>query len=196
MAFLAERFPDKISFGAVGGPGFLTDVVITNSGDEARDQVWQDERGEWDVSHAARLPVAYRPLQAFFRAAKGRANTFRFKDWSDFAVTAAEGKFVMLTSTTFQMVRRYTFGSQTVDRTIYLPVNATIAIVGGSSPSLATTGGVVTVSSGTPTGWSGEFDVHARFDTDKMKAVTIDRSGADLIIGWSSIPIVEVKGAP
>lgn len=194
MTFLAERFPPKISFGANGGPGFLTDIVITNGGVESRDQTRSMELGSWEVSHAARLPAAYKPLQAFFRLAGGRANTFRFKDWTDYTVAANEGKFVMLTSTTFQCVKRYTFGSQTFDRTIMLPVSP-ISVTGGTVASISYTTGIVTMTSGTPTAWTGEFDILARFDTDRMRAETIDRNPRDgLIIGWSSIPIVEVRG--
>lgn len=194
MAFIDIRFPPKISFGATGGPGFVTDVVITNSGVESRDQTRSIELGAWDVAHAARLPEAYRPLQAFFRLAAGRANTFRFKDWSDFEASSSEGKFTMLTSTTFQMYKRYTFGSSTFDRKIVLPVS-TVNVTGGSGVSVSYTTGVVTVSSGTPTAWAGQFDILARFDTDAMRVETIDRNGAggELIVGWSSIPVREVR---
>jgi len=192
VSFLDIQFPEAISYGAVGGPGFLTNVVITNSGNEFRDQVWSLERGSWDVSHAARMPDAYRPLQAFFRMARGRANSFRFKDHSDFTVGAGEGVFVMLTPTTFQMYKRYTFGAQTFDRKITKPV-ATPGITGGTLSGIDLTTGIVTMTSGTPTAWQGEFDCHCRFDTDQMKAESITRSGSVLIIGWSSIPIIEVR---
>lgn len=193
MSFLDIRFPPAISFHAVGGPGFLTNVVIVNSGSEFRDQVWSLERGTWEVSHAARLPAAYKPLQAFFRVARGRANSFRFKDWSDFSATASEGVFAMLTATTFQMYKRYTFGAQTFDRKIIRPVASTAVITGGTTTSVNYATGVVTVASGTPTAWAGEFDCHVRFDTDQMKAETIDKSGGEIVIGWSSIPIIEIK---
>jgi len=141
--------------------------------------------------------VLYRQLQAFFRVANGRANTFRFKDWSDFEATATEGRFIDADDDSpplvFQMVKRYMFGSYTFDRKIMLPVSGTVTVTGGTGASVNYSTGIVTVSSGTPTGWAGEFDVLARFDTDRMHAETIDRSGDDLIIGWSSIPILEVR---
>jgi uncharacterized protein (TIGR02217 family) len=192
MSFLDIQFPSAISFHAVGGPGFLTNVVIANSGQEFRDQVWSLERGSWEVSHAARLPTDYKPLQAFFRIARGRANSFRFKDWSDFAATSSEGVFTMLTSTTFQAWKRYTFGGQTFDRKITKLV-ATPTTTGGTVSSWALTTGIVTMTTGTPTAWAAEFDCHCRFDTDQMKAETIDKSGRELLIGWSSIPVIEVR---
>ena len=36
MAFREIQFPTKISFGAIGGPGFSTDVVTVRSGREKR----------------------------------------------------------------------------------------------------------------------------------------------------------------
>jgi uncharacterized protein (TIGR02217 family) len=188
MSFKDIQFPPNISFHAIGGPGFLTNVVIPNSGKEFRDSVWSLERGSWDVAHAARRPVDYQPLQAFFRVVKGRAYSFRFKDWSDFSAAAGEGLFIDAggSPSAKQMIKRYTFGSETFDRPITKPVSGKITT---DAVGLDYMTGIA--SSGTT--WNGEFDCHARFDTDQMKAETIDRSGAGLIIGWSSITIIEIK---
>lgn len=194
MPFIeTPRFPDAISYGAEGGATFLTDVVIVNSGAEYRNQVRSLELGRWDVSHAARLPAAYRPLAAFFRVAAGRANGFRFKDWTDFEVGSGEGVFTLLTATTFQMHKRYTAGAATYDRRIQKPVSGTVTVTGGTTPTVDYATGIVTVAAGTPTSWTGEFDVPCRFDTDEMRAITRDRAGDDLIIGWNAIPIVEIR---
>lgn len=198
MAFIeSPRFPDLVSFGALGGPGYQTDVVEVNSGAESRNQRWSMGRCQYEVSHAARLPTAYNALIAFFRNAKGRANAFRFKDWSDFSATASEGRFTSLSSTTFQMVKRYTSGSASEDRIITKPVSGTVTVTGGTLLSVNYTTGIVTMTSGTPTSWSGEFDVPCRFDIDVMKGEIIDkskRSGRNkFIMGWQSIPIIEVR---
>lgn len=200
MPFIeTPRFPEDISFGAIGGPGFLTDVVIVESGQEYRRQARALELGAWEVSHAARKPTQYRKLQAFFRVAAGRANAFRFKDWSDFEVSASEGRFAAIagdsSGATWQMVKRYTFGAYTYDRAIQKPVSGTVVVTGGSGHSIDYTTGILTEGAGEPTSWTGEFDVPCRFDTDVMKAETRDREGGygDLIIGWSTIPIVEVR---
>lgn len=191
MAFLDIRFPTNISFNAVGGPGFQTDIVMTNGGAESRNQVWQYELNEYEVSHAARLPVDYKALQAFFRVAAGMANTFRYKDWTDYQATTVEGKFVAIagSSTTWQMVKRYTSGAYTLDRKITKPVSG-LATASAGSIDFAT--GIVTNGS-MPAYWSGDFDNHCRFGTDKMRAETIDKSGGSLVIGWSSIPVLEVR---
>ena len=41
--------------------------------------------------------------------------------------------------------------------------------------------------------WSGEFDVPARFDTDRMVAINDSRTAAGLRIRWQDIPIVEIR---
>jgi uncharacterized protein (TIGR02217 family) len=41
--------------------------------------------------------------------------------------------------------------------------------------------------------WMGPFDVAVRFDTDTFDAEIIDRSGSDYIVGWSDVPLVEIR---
>lgn len=189
MAFIETRFPDDISYGATGGPGFQTDVVVVNSGHEQRNAAWQDARGAWDVAHGVRTKAQLATLIAFFRVMKGRANGFRFKDHQDFAAASGEGIFRALSATTFQMVKRYTLGGSVHDRDIAKPVSGTVLVTGGSGVSVNYTTGVVTVTSGTPTAWTGEFDVPARFDTDQMRTSII----AYNLHSWGQIPVVEIR---
>lgn len=189
MAFIETQFPSNISLGATGGPGFQTDVVSVNSGHEQRNAAWQDARGAWDVAHGVRTQAQMDELVAFFRVMKGRANGFRFKDWSDYTVGSGEGVFRTIDSTHFQLVRRYTTSGNNHDRDISKPVSGTLSITGGTVSSVDYTTGIVTMSSGTPTAWTGEFDVPCRFDTDQMK-VRIDLS---TIYTWGSIPVVEIR---
>ena len=194
MFIESPRFPDHVSMGALGGGSYRTDVVVVESGHEQRNQTWAQSRASYEVSHAARLPHEYEPLQAFFHAVGGRLHSFRFKDWTDYKATATQGAFVELTSTTFQMVKRYTAGALSRDRTISKPVSGTVTVTGGTTPTIDYTTGIVTVASGTPTAWAGEFDVPCRFDTDTMRGEIIDKNvGKGFIMGWNSIPIVEVR---
>lgn len=194
------RFPTRISFGAIGGPGFSTAVITSDGGHESRNAAWEQERARYEVGHNARRPEEWRPLLAFFRVVGGRRDSWRFKDWLDYTATVSEGVFQLIDSTHFQCAKRYTFGSNWdspadnyYDRLITKPCR-TISVVGGSSPTVDYDTGIVTVSSGTPTAWYGEFDLHCRFDTDEMRHTTIDKTpDGDLIVGWQSIPIVEVR---
>jgi uncharacterized protein (TIGR02217 family) len=192
MAFLDIRFPDGISYNAQGGPEFATDVVIVNSGAESRNQNWSQPRRVFEVSHAARMPADYKALQSFFHAVRGRADSFRFKDWTDYTAITGEGVFQEITNTTFQCYKKYTSGSVTFYRKITKPI-APIVVTGGTGVSVNYSTGLVTVSSSVPTAWTGEFDCHARFDTDEMRGEIVSRSGNNIIIGWNSIPIVELK---
>lgn len=193
MSFLDIQFPPKISLNAIGGPEFLTDIVIVASGAELRNQNWSSERLRYEVSHAARREVDWRQLQAFFRIVAGRAYSFRFKDWTDYQCAAGSGSFVTSTygsPTGNQMVKAYSFGGNTYYRPITKPINGTINLTGGGTLDYST--GVV--HGGTPTAWDGEFDVHVRFDTDAMKAETINKKDdGELLVGWQSIPVVEVR---
>ena len=147
----------------------------------------------YDVAHAARREAAWRKLQAFFLVCNGRANSFRFKDWTDYVCAAGDGIFQDADSgspTGQQMYKVYSFGGQTYYRKITKPVSGTITVTGGGT--LDYSSGIV--DGGTPTAWSGEFDVHARFDTDAMRSETITRTpDGELIVGWRSIPIIEVR---
>lgn len=189
MAFIDTRFPIDISYGATGGVGYKTDIVEMASGIEQRNSVWSQGKGVWDVSHGVKTQTQLDVLIAFFRNMKGKANGFRFKDWSDFSVTTGQGIFTSIDATHFQMYRRYTVAGNNSDRKITKPVSGTIIITGGAGVTLDYLTGIVTVTSGTPTAWTGEFDVPCRFDTDQMKV----NLTAFNIYTWGNIPVVEEK---
>lgn len=191
--YMDMRFPVDISLGAEGGAEFLTDIVIVASGAEARNQNWARQRYRYDVAHAARREEKWRRLQAFFLVACGRAHSWRYKDWTDYSARAGEGVFLPADTgspTGQQMYKLYTFAGQTYYRKITKPVSGKVTVSGGGALDYDT--GIV--AGGSPTAWTGEFDVHARFDTDSMQSETITKQGdGELIIGWRSIPIVEVR---
>lgn len=189
MAFIETRFPDDISLGATGGAGFQTDVIAVNSGFEQRNAAWADARCAFDVAHGVRTQAQLDTLIAFFRVMKGKANGFRFKDWSDYTVGSGEGIFTQIDSTHFQMWRRYTTAGNNHDREITKPVSGTITVNGGTVASIDYTTGIVTMTTGTPTSWTGEFDVPCRFDTDQMKATIIHYNA----FSWGQIPVVEIR---
>lgn len=131
MSFIeTPRFPDDIAYGAQGGPMYSTDLVAVASGYEKRNQNWADARLKWDVGYAVRTQTQYDALLAFFHAAKGRANGFRFKDHTDYAATVANGLIGAGvgdgTPGPFQLVKRYTSGSDTTDRAVKKPVSVAV----------------------------------------------------------------------
>lgn len=290
MSFIeTPRFPEDISYHALGGPGYLTDVVVVNSGAESRNQVWSQGRATYEVAHAARTPDKYTVLQAFFRAMKGKTHGFRFKDWTDYQVTVANGVIGAGLGTgypTGQMGKKYTAGALSETRNIVKPITTvapsiykngvlltegtaagqetpdlstgivtfyptsskTITAITKASPAVVTTStshgftngqtiyisgvigmtqvnsiafviGGVTANTFQLTGinstaystytsggtaslypqstdtltWSGEFDIPVRFDIDQMKGEIIDKANSGYIIGWQSIPLIEIR---
>lgn len=192
MSFLDIRFPPNISYNCSGGPMFSTDIVIMANGAEARNQNWAYERLTYDVAHAARKPVDWQALQAFFRIVRGRACSFRFKDWTDFTVTGTQGVFIAIDATHAYLAKRYTFSGQTFDRKLTKIVAGTYTPTGGSGLTLDYATGILTYAT-LPSTFVAEFDVHCRFDTDEMRAETKSMSGTELIVGWQAIPVVEVR---
>lgn len=128
MSFLElPRFPEGVSYGFLGGPEYNTEVVVTNSGDESRNQVWTNSRHKYEASHAARLPAQWRPLKAFFHTARGRANGFRLKDFTDFQCPDGAGTGVLAQGIgtgepILQMGKKYSAGANSTVRAILKPV--------------------------------------------------------------------------
>lgn len=198
MSFVEVQFPPDISYGATGGPMFSTDVTETFGGWEQRNINWSQARGQWNVSHGVKTDAQLAALLAFFRARRGKAIGFRFKDWSDFK---AQNQVIGTgngTQTAFQIVKSYTSGGNTADRTIKKPVAGTVqvykdGVLQTSGMTVSTTTGVVTFTSAPANGAlitaNFEFDVPARFDTDQMD-VNLETFGAS---SWAGIPIVEIR---
>lgn len=198
MAFHEVRFPDDIAYGATGGPEFATSVVATASGFEQRNINWSAARGRWDVASGLKKQTQLDTLISFFRARKGRAHGFRFKDWTDYKATAQALGTGNGTITTFQLIRTYSSGGSTDVRTITKPVAGTVkvylaGVLQASGWSVNTTTGVITFSTApandVAVSADYEFDVPVRFDTDRM-AVTIEQIN---LHQWSGIPILEIR---
>jgi uncharacterized protein (TIGR02217 family) len=209
VAFKNIRFPTGIRFGAVGGPAFKTGIAQAISGKTKRNANWSPPLRKYQVARACRTDALRQSLLSFFMVAEGRANTWRLKDPFDFEVAITEGVFSSLGSGRYQMVKRYsvtalTAGSPTVlytyDVDILLPVSGTIVVTGKTentdySIDYTAASGVLTLL-GSPTGsapvsWSGEYDVHARFDVDELQFTAQDRGEDGIIALANNVPIVE-----
>ena len=190
--FVEVQFPTDISYGATGGPMFLTDVVATVSGHEQRNSKWQQSRAKYNVASGIKTESQWQALIAFFRARRGRAIGFRFKDWSDYK--AENQPLKSLGGNDYQLVKQYVSGAVVYERDLTKPVPGSVklyadSILQASGWSIDTETGIVTTSiSGTLT-IDYEFDVPVRFDTDEM-AISVDSFDAG---NWSSIPLIEVR---
>ncbi len=198
MGFVETQFPTDISYGSSGGPEYATDIVASQSGHEQRNVNWQQARARFNVAHGVKTKAQLDALIAFFRARKGRAYGFRFKDWTDYQTS---GQLIGVgngTQTSFQLVKTYVSGAVTETRTITKPVSGTVQVYknnvlqsSGISINYAT--GVVTFVAPPATGVNVtanfEFDVPVRFDTDRLSA----RLEAYGVHSWLDIPLVEVR---
>lgn len=197
-SFHEVQFPPDISYGAAGGPGYSTSVVATVSGHEKRNANWAEARGKWNVAHGLKRRDQVAALIAFFRARKGRAHGFRFKDWTDFQALAQPLGIGDGANTEFQLVKHYASGGALESRVITKPVDGSVKVyMDGveqiSGVSVDGTTGIVTFAvapadSAVVTA-DFEFDVPARFDTDEMD-VTIETYD---LARWAQIPIVEIR---
>lgn len=87
-AFDDVEFPVAIGQGAIVTPTFSTGVVTTLSGHEKRNSDWSDAKLEFDAGPGIRSEDELRTLLEFFRARRGAAKGFRFRDPMDFSSNA------------------------------------------------------------------------------------------------------------
>lgn len=199
MGFAEVQFPPDISYGSSGGPEYATDIVVSVSGHEQRNVTWSQARARYNVAKGVKTREQLAALIAFFRARKGRAYGFRFKDWTDYAASMeliGNGDGMR---TQFQLVKRYASGSGQESRLIAKPVTGTVklyknSVLQTSGVSVDMTSGMVTFTTAPASGVfinaDFEFDVPVRFDTDRLSA-SLDSYGTH---SWQDIPLIEVRG--
>lgn len=198
MGFVETQFPADISYGSSGGPEYTTDIVTSQNGYEQRNIGWAQARARFNVAHGVKTKGQLDALIAFFRARKGRAYGFRFKDWTDYQASNQAIGIGNGVVTQFQLIKNYTSGGITEARIITKPVAGTIqiyknAVLQNTGVSIDTATGMVTFvtppASGVVITASFEFDVPVRFDTDRLSA----RLEAYGIHSWQDIALVEVR---
>lgn len=168
---------------------YSTRLTVVDSGAEQRVSLWSHGRLSFEIGYTAN-PVDFSVIIAFFRARKGRAFGFRFKDWSDYkAVNEPIGS-----GTSGQLLKTYTDAGGSEVRRITKPVDGSVIIKNSLAATMTftldVTTGLYTITSPTspPYTWSGQFDVPVRFDVDKLSFVQ-DSIGSRTL---QSLPIVEV----
>jgi len=196
--FHEVQFPPDISYGASGGPGDSTTVVTTVSGYERRNANWAAARGRWNVAHGLKKREQVATLIAFFRARRGRAYGFRFRDWTDYQALAQLIGVGDGATKTFQLIKRYASGGEIEARIIAKPVTGTVKITldgveAASGWSVNTSTGLVTFTTAPAAGVQVtadfEFDVPVRFDSDQMD-ITIETYQLG---SWGQIQVLEIR---
>lgn len=154
----SPRFPDNVSRGVSFGPEYITVITQSMSGYEQRNKVRSRALSKGECSHSVKTLLQYQELVKFFRSVGGRHLGFRFKDWSDFQLTQAESKLVLIANTVnqFQISKNYEIATGFSEvRPIRKPVVGTTAVYLSGSPltvgaaagnySIDNTTGVVTL---------------------------------------------------
>lgn len=209
MAFHEIRFPANLSFGALGGPERRTDIVTLANGHEERNTPWEHSRRRYDAGMGLRSLDDLEALIAFFEARRGPLHAFRWKDWVDWksgrpsqATTALDQRIGVgdAVATAFQLQKRYLSGTADYVRPIRKPVPGTVTValadvpqVEGVDFTVEATTGVISFTSPPDIGvivTAGfEFDVAARFDTDRI-AVSVASFQAGEV---PDVPVIEVR---
>lgn len=136
-----------VNYGAVGGPGFSTDIVVMAGGHESRNGNWELERGRWEAGGRRVTKAELDTLLAFFRARRGMLQGFRFKDWADWY--AVDEPLTLDGTPSAQLVKTYGAGADAYVRPIKKPRSGATFKRNGSAyatPVVDTTTGVVTLA--------------------------------------------------
>jgi uncharacterized protein (TIGR02217 family) len=211
MSFHEIRFPTAISRGATGGPERRTDVVALGSGHEERNSRWADSRRNYNAGYGIKTLDDLHAVIAFFEERRGRLYGFRWKDHADFrscppsATPAALDQPIGIgdgETAIFQLVKRYGSVHAPWSRRIAKPVAGTVLVAVDGTPVAVGTAVIANPTTGLITFAPGhipaegavitagfEFDVPARFDTDKLE-VSLQGFSHGAI---PSIPGVEVR---
>ena len=209
MGFHEIRFPASLSFGSLGGPERLTDVVTLANGFEERNTPWAQSRRRYDAGVSLRGLDDIEALIAFFEARRGQLFGFRWKDWTDYKSgrSKAEPDYRDQVigvgddvTVEFPLFKTYRSGEQTYARQIRKPVAGSVRM-GLSNNELQdgvhykvdpTTGIVRFVEPpnvGVQVTAGYEFDVPVRFDTDRIQTSLASFQAGEV----PNVPVVEIR---
>jgi uncharacterized protein (TIGR02217 family) len=206
-AFHDILFPLELGYGATGGPEFSTQVVIAGSGHEQRNSQWGDARLYFDAGVGVRSEADLAALVAFFRARRGQAHGFRFRDPLDHdsrvradGVVAAMDQVLGIgdgRTTRFALLKHYGDNGDPQRRRITRPVAGSVIV---AVDGAALTGGWragdgghidfdVPPANGARLTAGFAFDVPVRFAVDRIDVSLAGWRAGDL----PSVPLVEVR---
>jgi uncharacterized protein (TIGR02217 family) len=209
MSFHEALFPTDVSLGARGGPERRTEIVMTGSGREERNQRWSRSRRKWNAGYGVKRLSQIEPVIAFFEERRGRLYGFRWRDPLDNRSCAAGAQPTPFDQvlgvgdgvrTQFQIVKKYGVNFAPYLRAICKPVAGAVRVaVGGAeiAPanfSVDTTTGLITFAPGqTPAPSLAVtagfiFDTPARFDADYLEIDIASFEAGEI----PQIPLIEI----
>lgn len=176
MSFIETRLSDRVAFSFQAIPYYSTQIVQLENGKEQRNINWTRAKRRFQALWQNFTKAQFAVLAATFHAVRGSGYAFRFKDWTDYQATLESlGNTPGANSAPVQLIKTYTFGAQSIVRTITKPVSGTVTVYQNGiakAGTLDTTTGLFTPTTNwtaaQPLTWTGEFDVAVRFASDEM----------------------------
>lgn len=207
QAFDDVQFPIALGREASVEPGFSTAIVTTAGGHEQRNADWADARLRFDAGPGIRSEGDVQALIAFFRARRGAARAFRFRDpfddssnamtalptFADQRIGTGDG-----VATDFALIKRYgEVEDEEQVRRITRPVAGTVRVaLDGVEAAAGWTlgeGGLVRFdeapAAGTAITAGYRFDVPVRFAEDRLEVSRATVLAGEIV----SAPLIEVR---
>lgn len=217
MPFLDIYMPDEVpGYPCVSAPRTKTTIQVTAGGNERRNKEWEHPLHKFIMPEGVRDWSVVQSLSTMWKITSGPFNSFAWRDPLDFSsgdlpVPNPDYEIVPLMTdqalgtgdgftNSFQLVKRYSYGGQTYDRTIELPVLDTVLIavdgvlVDAADYTVSRPGGVVTFD--VPPDDEAEitagflFDVEVRFESDDAFEGILRTWQAG---GFADITLIEVR---
>lgn len=209
MSFHEALFPADVSLGARGGPERRTEVVLTGSGREERNQRWSRSRRKWNAGYGVKRLSQIESVIAFFEERRGRLYGFRWRDPLDHRSCVAGGVPSPFDQrigqgggarSEFQLTKQYGASYAPYTREILKPVAGSVRVaVDGveCAPSdfgVDPASGVVAFApdhlpaSGAAVSAGFLFDTPARFDTDYLEIDIASFEAGEI----PEIPLIEI----
>lgn len=176
--FSDYRFPTDVSYGMSSSTCFDTEVVETHTGHEYRNIRNPFGRNKYGLVGGVRTNEQTQQLINFFRAVRGRAIGFRFKDWLDYQsrnqeIGIGDGK-----TKVYQLIKTYSLGGILESRKITKPVYGTVEIFIANKKTRLfkidyDNGAIIfprAPTKGSKIAANFEFDVPVRFNSDVLSA--------------------------
>jgi len=200
--FAEVEFPIAIGQEASVSPGFSTNIVTSVSGHEYRNANWSEARLRFDAGPGVRGEAELATLIDFFRARRGRAVGFRFRDPFDHG-SGALGAEPAATDqelgtgdgvrTRFALRKLYAGAERRISRPVAGSVRVAVGGVERVSGWTLADGGVVVFDAAPGSGAAVSagflFDVPVRFAEDRIDINRVSFAAGEA----PSVPLIEIR---